>query len=257
MVDSPNRKEVQVDTSDRLNDRVVIVTGGSRGLGFEIARQLLGRGCKVAICSRNEDQLQAAGTALPGDNDHVAAVRADVSCEKDVEALFKETVRRFGRVDILVNNAGNFDGGPVEDVSLADWHNVMGACLTGPFLCTREAFRVMKPHGFGRILNIGSISAQRSRLDSAPYTASKFGVWGLTQATALEGREHGIVVSCLHPGNIMVDWRKKTDDGREAEPMMSSEAVARAAVTMLDMPDDVNMLEAIMLPSQQLYLGRG
>ena len=103
-------------------------------------------------------------------------------------ALFRQTMDRFGRLDILVNSAGAFDGGPIEDLSLEAWNNVIGACLTGPFLCIREAFKIMKPAGGGRIINIGSISAQRSRVNSAPYTSSKFGVWGLTQSAALEGR---------------------------------------------------------------------
>jgi NAD(P)-dependent dehydrogenase (short-subunit alcohol dehydrogenase family) len=246
-----------MNPSGSLQSKVAIVTGGSRGLGFEIARQLLDAGSLVAICSRNAEQLHAAASTLCGDPSRVIAVPTDVASESAVATLFESVVDQFGRVDILVNNAGNFDGGPVEDVTLDEWNNVMGACLTGPFLCTREAFRWMKPQGGGRILNIGSISAQRSRVNSAPYTASKFGVWGLTQATALEGREHGIVVSCLHPGNILVDWRRQTSDGREQEPMMTAATVARAALSMLALPDDVNLLEAIVLPSQQLYLGRG
>jgi NAD(P)-dependent dehydrogenase (short-subunit alcohol dehydrogenase family) len=246
-----------VDSSQSLKGQVAVVTGGSRGLGFEIASQLLQAECKVAICSRNVDQINKAAAQLLASTSQLIAVPADVGDEAAVRNLFSTAIRHFGRVDILVNNAGNFDGGPVDEVTLDEWQNVMGACLTGPFLCTREAFRDMKTRGTGRILNIGSISAQRPRMNSAPYTASKFGLWGLTQATALEGREHGIVVSCLHPGNIHVEWRKQTADGREAEPMMLTETVARTALAMLSLPPDVNLLEAVMLPSQQSYLGRG
>ena len=137
------------------------------------------------------------------------------------------------------------------------WNNVVGACLTGTFLCSRRAFGLMKDHGGGRILNIGSISAQRPREGSAPYAAAKFGVWGLTQATALDGRPFGIVASCLHPGNVRVERRQGSGDESEDEPMMSTETIAEAALVMLTLPPSVNMLEAIVLPVDQLYLGRG
>ena len=129
--------------------------------------------------------------------------------------------------------------------------------IFGTFLCSRAAFQRMKTQGGGRILNIGSISAQRPREGNAPYAAAKFGVWGLTQATAIDGRPFGIVCSCLHPGNVAVE--RRTDSGltSDAEPMMSIETVANAALAMLTVPADVNFLEAIVLPRDQLYLGRG
>lgn len=237
--------------------RVAIVTGGSRGIGFGIAQALLDAGCRVAICSRDHAQITTAASRMKAADGHVLAVQADVGQEKDVIQLFQETVQKFGTVDLLINNAGNFDGGPVETVSLNDWLNVMNACLTGPFLCTREAFRIMKPKGRGRILNIGSISAQRSRMNSVPYTSAKFGVQGLTHASALEGRDHGIVVSCLHPGNVLVERRQNSALSSDEEPMMTTETIVRAAMTMLTMPDDVNFLDAVVLPSRQLYIGRG
>lgn len=240
-----------------LHDRVAVVTGGSRGLGEELARQLLDAGCRVAICGRQSSSLQEAVSRLAPPTGRLLAVQADVGREDDVLRLFAQTLEAFGRIDILINNAGNFDGGPVEDITLEQWNHVLGACLTGPFLCTREAFRCMKAQGGGRILNIGSISAQRARPHSAPYTSAKFGLQGLTHAAALDGRAYGIIVSCLHPGNIGVAWRTKTADGRESEPMMSAPTVARAALSMLALPNDVNFLEGILLPSEQLYLGRG
>ncbi len=158
---------------------------------------------------------------------------------------------------MLINNAGAFDGGPLDEVTTQGWHNVIGACLTGTFLCSRSAFSVMKEQGGGRIINIGSISAQRSREGCAPYTAAKFGVWGLTQAISLDGRPFGIVCSCLHPGNVRVE--RRVDSGLESdnEPMMEMETVAKVALTMATLPRDVNMLEAIVLPNEQLYVGRG
>src|SRR5262249_30697251 len=148
----------------------------------------------------------------------------------------------FGRIDILVNNAGAFDGGPFDELTLEAWNNVIGACLTGTFLCSRRAFAAMKQQGGGRILNIGSISAQRSREESAPYTAAKFGVWGLTQAIALDGRPFGIACSCLHPGNVKVERRRGSGKSSDNEPMMSIETIAEVALTMVTLPPHVNML---------------
>ncbi len=239
-----------------LEGQSAIVTGGSRGIGRGIAEALLQAGCKVTICSRNEQQIEETAAELRQQYPDVIACRANVGIESDVLRLFNSAMARFGSVNILVNNAGNFDGGPLEQLSFSDWNNVIDACLHGPFLCTREAFRVMKNRG-GRILNIGSISAQRARMYSVPYTSAKFGIQGLTQAAALEGREHGIIVSCLHPGNVLVERRQNTGSEADNEPMMSIETIARAAMAMLTVPPDVNFLEAIVLPSQQQYLGRG
>jgi NAD(P)-dependent dehydrogenase (short-subunit alcohol dehydrogenase family) len=131
---------------------------------------------------------------------------------------------------------------------------VIGVNLTGPFLCTREAFRIMKRQGGGRIINVSSISAQRVRPRSAPYSASKHGVWGLTQVTALEGRDHNIAASCLYPGNTRVERFSQTTD---QEANMSVDELAQAAVWMALMPPHVTMLEATVLPIMQPFIGRG
>jgi NAD(P)-dependent dehydrogenase (short-subunit alcohol dehydrogenase family) len=240
-----------------LANQVVIVTGANRGIGKAIAVACATSGASLVLCARNGDSLQRVADELRAGGTDVLAQTCDVSMEIEVERLFDAVQHRFGRVDILVNNAGAFDGGPLDEVSLDAWNNVIGACLTGTFLCSRAAFRMMKPQRSGRILNIGSISAQRPREGSAPYTAAKFGVWGLTQAIALDGRPHGITCSCLHPGNVLVERRLESGKSADDEPMMQPESIARAALAMLTLPADVNFLEAIVLPRDQAYLGRG
>ena len=243
--------------SERNQSRTVIITGGGSGIGLGLCRRFLELGDRIVLCGRSEERLQSAVASLGGDAEKLHAVSADVSSEPDVQRLFAAAASCFGPVDILINNAGNFDGGPVEELSLDAWNNVVGACLTGAFLCSRAAFRSMKESGGGRILNIGSISAQRPRMHSAAYTAAKFGVQGLTHATALEGRELGICVSCLHPGNVLVERRENTALDSDSEPMMPVESIVQAAMAMLQMPLDVNFLDAIVLPRDQLYVGRG
>lgn len=240
-----------------LKDRVVVVTGGNRGIGKGIAMACAKEGADLAICARNAEQLAAAEQELQACGQRVFAQTADVSDEQSVAKFFEQVQQQFGRVDILVNNAGAFDGGRIDGLPLSAWNNVIGSCLTGTFLCSRAAFGMMKDQGGGRILNIGSISAQRPRENSAAYASAKFGVWGLTQAIAIDGRPHGIVCSCLHPGNVLVERRQETGDESDAEPMMATETIAKAALAMLTLPADVNFLEAIVLPRDQDYLGRG
>lgn len=241
----------------KLDGMVAVVTGGNQGIGKGIARAFAAEGCRLALCARNAERLDATATELCEAGADVLARPTDVSDEAAVAALFDAVMEHYGRVDILVNNAGAFDGGRIDEVSLAGWNNVIGACLTGTFLCSRAAFPIMKRQGGGRILNIGSISAQRPRDGSAPYAAAKFGVWGLTQAIAIDGRPFGILCSCLHPGNVQVERRQDSGLESDDEPMMSTETIAQAAVAMVTLPPDVNFLEAIVLPRDQLYLGRG
>ncbi|WP_373649285.1 MULTISPECIES: SDR family oxidoreductase [unclassified Schlesneria] len=240
-----------------LENQVAVITGANRGIGKAIASAFAAQGASVALCARNGDSLQQTATELQATGADVLARVCDVSQESQVEQLFAAVTERFGRVDILVNNAGAFDGGPLDELSLEAWNNVIDSCLTGTFLCSRAAFRLMKPRRSGRILNIGSISAQRPREGSCPYAAAKFGVWGLTQATALDGRPYGITCSCLHPGNVLVERRIESGLKSDDEPMMQPESIARAALAMVTLPADVNFLEAIVLPRDQAYLGRG
>lgn len=240
----------------KLSDRVAIITGAGRGLGRAIARGLAREGASLTLTARSHDELAATEAELLAGGATVLTLPGDITDEGHVEAVFQQTLDRFGQLDLLVNNAGAFDGGPLDELSTADWDKVIAVNLRAPFLCTRAALRVMKPRRRGRIINIGSISAQRVRPRSAPYSASKHGLWGLTQVTALEGREFGITCCCLHPGNIHVE-RRHTDKPEDAEPMMTSDEIAEVAVLMATLPAHVEMLEAIVLPHQQLYVGRG
>lgn len=240
----------------KLDDKVALVTGASRGIGLAICRALAGEGAKLVMAARSEAALQQAAEQLRGAGADVVCRSTDVGDIEQVRRLFNFVDDAYGRIDLLVNNAGAFDGGPLDELALAAWSNVIATNLTGPFLCTQQAMRRMKRGGGGRIINIGSISAQRVRPGSAAYSSSKFGLWGLTQAAALEGREHGITCCCLHPGNTFVE-RRATDLPEDAEPMISAESIAEVALLMATLPPDAALLEAIVLPREQLYVGRG
>lgn len=245
-----------------LDGKTAIITGGGTGIGKGIARAFVEEGCDIVIASRDAARLDAtAGELRKTGGTRVLTVPTDVTSEDQVIALFQKTMDEFGRLDILVNNSGAFDGGPLDELTLEKWERVMAVNVTGPFLCSREAFKIMKKARSGRIINIGSISAQRPREQSVPYTTSKNAVWGLTQASALEGREYGIAVSCLHPGNVAVERRSdgRSSTGRDMgpEPLISPDDMGRTALLMVTLPPNANMLEAIVLPVNQLYLGRG
>ena len=244
------------NTMGKLDERVALVTGASRGIGRAIARALASEGAAVVLTARGEAALDDAATEMSALGGEVMAQTADVTEPANVEALFAAAMERFGRLDILVNNAGAFDGGPIDELSVEAWDRVMATNLRAPFLCTQAAMRIMKRQQQGRIINVGSISAQRVRPHSAPYSTSKHGLWGLTQVTALEGREHGITCCCLHPGNVLIE-RRSTDSPIDAEPMISVDSIAEVALLMATLPPEVEMLEAIVLPHQQLYVGRG
>ena len=245
----------------QLDGKVAIVTGGGSGIGKGIAKAFADEGCSVVIAARNSDRLDAAAAELSNGGGTVISIPTDVTSEEQMISLFAKTIDQFGKLDVLVNNSGAFDGGPVEELTMEQWQKVIDVNVTGPFLGSREAFKIMKKQGGGRIINIGSIAAQKPRHSSSPYTTSKHAVWGLTQSLALEGRDHGIAVSALHPGNVMVERRGdgKSATGRDEgpEPLISTEDMGRTALLMATLPPGSNMLEAIVLPLGQAYLGRG
>jgi NAD(P)-dependent dehydrogenase (short-subunit alcohol dehydrogenase family) len=242
----------------KLSGKVAVVTGASRGIGKAIALAFAGEGAALILTARTVNALaEVAETAAEISHAPAIALAADVCDETQVDGVFARVQAEFGRLDLLVNNAGAFDGGPLDQLSTEAWDLVIDTNLRGPFLCTRAALRMMKPAQSGRIINIGSIAGQRSRVNSAAYTASKHGLWGLTQATALEGREYGVTCGALHPGNVAVERRQASGKTEDAEPMMSPENVAEVALLMATLPPHVEMLEAIVLPHKQLYVGRG
>jgi NAD(P)-dependent dehydrogenase (short-subunit alcohol dehydrogenase family) len=205
------------------------------------------------------EQVGAAGRAL--------AVPTDVADEASVRALFEATRRAFGRLDVLFNNAGTgAPPVPVEDLTFEQWRRVVEVNLNGPFLCTREAFRLMKdqePRG-GRIINNGSISAHTPRPNSAPYTSTKHAITGLTKSTALDGRKYGIACGQIDIGNAGTEMTARMKDGvlqadgsLVPEPTMDVEHVARAVVYMAGLPLDANVLFMTVMATAMPFVGRG
>src|SRR5580704_19609884 len=238
----------------RLDEKVAIVTGGGGGIGKAIARSLASEGAKIVLAGRSMERLIRTAHEIGASGSTVVPISTDVTDEAQVSSLFDRTMDLFHRIDILVNNAGVTDGGPLSEMSVEMWDKVIATNLKGPFLCTRSAMRIMKSQGSGRILNIGSISAQRPRLNSAPYASSKFGLSGLTTVTALEGREYGVSACCLHPGNVQVESSAEKAGAvsgipeYSSEPMMKVQEIAEVATLMTCLPSHLNMFEAIVLP---------
>ena len=240
-----------------LEGRSAIVTGASSGIGWAIAQRLAALGARVVLAARSKDALAQVQSVLQARKQSSLAVCADVSVEADVVHLFAEAAQAFGPVEILVNNAGINVVGPTDELLLDDWKRVIDINLTGTFLCTREALRTMKERRRGRILNIGSVASKVPRPHSAAYTASKFAIDGLTRSTALDGREFGVAVSVLHPGNLATAlWGGREQTARE-EGVMDPDDVAGIAVAMLSLPEGTNLLEAVVLPLSMPFLGRG
>jgi NAD(P)-dependent dehydrogenase (short-subunit alcohol dehydrogenase family) len=236
----------------KLDGRVTLVTGSSSGIGRAIARGLAAEGATVVLAARRAERLQELADEITAAGGSALAVPTDVTSESAVEQLFATIMERLGRLDLLVNNAGTSAPRPIDELPVEDWDRVIGVNLRAPFLCTRQALRIMKQQHGGRIINIGSISAQRVRPNNSAYNASKFGIDGLTHSTALEGRPHGITCGSLHPGNTVSELNRHSE-----EPMMAADELAQAAVLMATMPPHVNVFQAIVLPLEQVYVGRG
>jgi len=239
----------------QLQDRVAIITGASSGIGKAIAVAYAAEGAQVVLAARSTDTLRALAAELGGG---AIAIPTDVTDEAAVVALFRQAVEQKGHIDIVVNNAGQSARVPTDELDFATWRRVLSVNLDGVFLCSREALRHMKPRKRGRIINIGSISSRVPRANSAAYSTSKFAVEGLTRSLALDGRAHGIAVSVLHPGSTESNiWRDRMEEARAREGMVTAPDLARVAVLMAALPDDVNLLESVVLPLKQPFLGRG
>ena len=237
----------------KLEGKVAIITGASIGIGKGIARAFVEEGARLVIAARHDDKLSAAANELRSSGGDVLSVSTDVSKEAQVTALFERTIHEFSRLDILVNNAGIYEEAPLEETSLEMWQRTIDVNLTGPFLCSREAMKIMKRQRAGRIINIGSIAAQMPRPNAVSYSCAKIGIVALTRTTALEGRPFGVVASCIHPGNVATAQMATLPN----EPTISVDDLAKVVVTMAALPLNANMLETIVLPTVQPYLGRG
>jgi|TARA_B100001750_G_scaffold53134_1_gene40327 NAD(P)-dependent dehydrogenase (short-subunit alcohol dehydrogenase family) len=244
-----------------LNNKIAIITGGGTGIGKSIAKIFCKEGAKVIIASRNQENLiNTINDIRQTGNEIIDYIKCDITNTDEVRDLFSQTFNKYGSIDILVNNSGVIEGDPIDQVSDEKWENVIAVNVTGTFKCTRESFKYMKQNG-GKIINIGSIAGETPRMHSSPYTTSKHAIRGLTKSAALDGREYGIAVGCLNPGNTMVERRP---DGRSAsgldegqEILINSEDIARTALLMASMPASTNAFEATVLPIKQPFIGRG
>jgi len=250
-----------------MPDRVAIVTGGGTGIGRAAALALGRNGFSVVIAGRRPGPLEQTVRDGAADGSRLLSVVADVADPADVGRLFDQARRRFGRIDVLFNNAGlAAPPVPLEDVSFADWQSVVGANLTGAFLCTQAAFRVMKeqdPRG-GRIINNGSISAHSPRPHSAPYTATKHAITGLTKSTSLDGRRYDIACGQIDIGNAATDLTSRLGTGAaqpdgtiRPEPMIDVGLVASAVVHMASLPLEANAQFMTLMATKMPYIGRG
>ncbi|MDG2055071.1 MAG: SDR family NAD(P)-dependent oxidoreductase [Phycisphaerales bacterium] len=247
----------------QLDEKVAIITGASSGIGEAIAHAFAVAGCRVVLVSRSLEKLKAVRERLMKSESEIhepLVLAADISSEDDVIDLFKNVIAAYNRIDILVNNAGIALGGLCEELELSAWQNVINTNVTGAFLCGREAFRVMKPQGGGRIINIGSVSAMVPRSNALPYTTSKFALKGMTHGMALEGRDYGISVGVIEPGNVHTPFWERNPNGQkimQEEGAMDPSDIARVAMLMATLPPDVNMVESTLLPLSMPFLGRG
>ncbi len=248
-------------------DKVAIVTGAGTGIGRQVALALLGEGYSVALAGRRAAPLEETVTAAGSAGPRALAVATDVSDPASVRALFAKTKEAFGRLDLLFNNAGiNAPSIPLEDLSYEQWTAVVDVNLTGAFLCTQEAFKLMKaqdPRG-GRIINNGSISAHAPRPGSAPYTATKHAITGLTKSTALDGRKYDIACGQIDIGNAatpmterMAEGVPQADGSVAVEPTMDAADVGRAVAFMASLPLDSNVQVMTVMATKMPFIGRG
>ena len=247
--------------------KVAVVTGAGTGIGKSASLHLLEAGYRVVLAGRRREPLEEVAAQADSSSDRTLVVPTDVGSPASVRALFGRCRERFGRLDLLFNNAGiGAPPKPLEDLSVEEWQAVVDTNLTGSFLCTQQAFAIMKsqtPRG-GRIINNGSVSAQVPRPNSAPYTSTKHAITGLTRSTSLDGRKYDIACSQIDIGNAATPMTAKSRDGAlqahgavVVEPTMDADHVARAVLYIAELPLDANVQFMTVLATKMPYIGRG
>ncbi len=250
-----------------MNDKIALVTGAGSGIGRATALALLREGYSVVLAGRRAETLAQTADEAGTDGARALPLVADVGDPESVRQLFEKTKQQFGRLDLLFNNAGTgAPPVPLEELTVEQWRRVVEVNLTGAFLCTQAAFRLMKeqsPRG-GRIINNGSISAHAPRPNSAPYTATKHAITGLTKSTALDGRKYDIACGQIDIGNAATDMTDRMQRGIvqangdiAVEPTMHVENVARAVLYMACLPLDANVLFLTVMATKMPFVGRG
>ena len=251
----------------QTHNKVALVTGAGAGIGKAAAKALLQGGYQVVLAGRNLAKLEKAMIDIGGSAENCLAVTCDVGKPEQVKNLFKAVKEGFGRIDLLFNNAGmGAPAIPMEDLSYEQWMNVLNANLSGAFLCSQEAIRMMKtqsPQG-GRIINNGSISAHAPRPLSAPYTATKHAITGLTKAIALDGRPFNIACGQIDIGNAATEMTEpmaagilQADQSVKAEPRMDVDHVGQAVLHMAQLPLESNILSMTIMATNMPFVGRG
>ena len=250
-----------------LTSKVAVITGAGSGIGRRVSLALLQEGYSVVLAGRRRERLEATANEARKAGSRALVVCADVTDPIAVRALFARTIEQFDRLDLLFNNAGiSAPAIPLEELSWDQWKAVLDTNLTGAFLCTQEAFKIMKsqrPQG-GRIINNGSVSAHVPRPHSAPYTAAKHAITGLTKSVALDGRKYDIACSQIDIGNAATEMSARmqhgtlqADGSMKVEPMIDADHVARAVVYMASLPLDANVQFMTIMATKMPYIGRG
>ena len=249
------------------DQKISIVTGAGTGVGKSASLALADEGWTIVLAGRRKDPIEAVANEIKSQGGNASAIVTDTSDPKSVKGLFEETKRTFGRLDLLFNNAGtNAPGVSLEELNFEQWTNVVNVNLTGVFLCTQEAFRLMKaqtPMG-GRIINNGSISAHVPRPGSAPYTATKHAVTGLTRSTSLDGRKYNIACGQIDIGNALTEMAARmtkgvpqADGSIQVEPVMDVANVGKTVAHMASLPMEANVQFVTVMATNMPFIGRG
>ncbi len=249
------------------SSKIAIITGAGSGIGRSVAVTLAHNGYAVVLVGRREEQLEATAREASDDPSQTLVVPVDITDPGSVREIFAKTKHTFGRLDLLFNNAGiSGPGALLEDLAYEDWKSVVDTNLTGSFLCTQEAFKIMKsqePRG-GRIINNGSIAAHNPRPNSAPYTSTKHAITGLTKATSLDGRKYDIACGQIDIGNALTEMGEKMKKGVlqpygeiVPEATMDPADVARAILYMASLPLDANVQFMTVMATKMPFIGRG